>query len=101
MKFERIFVCSSHKQFHPAPTPCWNRRPLRFVITATEPCFAAFRAKVSPAMPLPITTKSYSFMGGRILSISRVSPKKTARARSERGSTITRGCRSSAPTISA
>src|SRR5207245_7940780 len=36
--------------------------PLRFVITATEPCFAAFNAKLRPAIPLPITTKSYSFM---------------------------------------
>src|SRR5581483_6711220 len=34
---------------------------LRFVITATEPCRAAFNANVSPAMPLPMTTKSYSF----------------------------------------
>src|SRR6476660_8904349 len=36
--------------------------PLRFVMTATEPCFAAFNAKLRPAMPLPITTKSYSFI---------------------------------------
>src|SRR5205807_9362187 len=36
--------------------------PLRFVITATEPCFAALSAKLSPAIPLPITTKSYSFI---------------------------------------
>jgi hypothetical protein len=36
--------------------------PLRFVITATDPCFAAFNAKLRPAIPLPITTKSYSFM---------------------------------------
>src|SRR5436189_4626237 len=36
--------------------------PLRFVITATEPCIAAFNAKLRPAIPLPITTKSYSFM---------------------------------------
>src|SRR5882724_13621256 len=36
--------------------------PLRFVITATEPCFAALSAKLSPAMPLPTTTKSYSFI---------------------------------------
>ena len=37
----------------------------------------------------------------RMLSISRVLPKKTATARSERGSVVRRGCRSSAPTISA
>src|SRR6267378_4343152 len=36
--------------------------PLRFVITATDPCFAAFNAKLRPAIPLPITTKSYSFI---------------------------------------
>src|SRR5436305_7022347 len=36
--------------------------PLRLVMTATEPCFAAFNAKLRPAIPLPITTKSYSFM---------------------------------------
>src|SRR5436853_796248 len=31
-------------------------------MTATDPCFAAFSAKLSPAIPLPITTKSYSFI---------------------------------------
>ena len=36
--------------------------PLRLVTTATDPCFAAFNAKLRPAMPLPITTKSYSFI---------------------------------------
>src|SRR5438445_5380428 len=36
--------------------------PLRLVITATEPCLAAFKAKLNPAMPLPMTTKSYSFI---------------------------------------
>src|SRR5437899_10432738 len=32
--------------------------PVRFVITTTDPCFAAFNAKLRPAMPLPITAKS-------------------------------------------
>src|ERR1051326_3403954 len=37
--------------------------PLRFVIIATRPCLAALIAKVRPAIPLPMTTKSYSFIG--------------------------------------
>ena len=41
-----------------------SARPL-LVIRATLPFSAAFRAKLSPAMPLPMTTKSNSFMGGR------------------------------------
>src|SRR5436309_2715922 len=36
--------------------------PLRFVTTATDPCFAAFSAKLKPAIPLPMTTKSYCFI---------------------------------------
>src|ERR671936_115519 len=46
----------------PCARAVFESAPLRFVITATVPCLAAFRAKVRPAMPLPITMKSYSFM---------------------------------------
>src|SRR5205814_1610543 len=62
-------TCSSNESsslITQAIPPCANAvfesAPLRFVITATDPCFAAFKAKLSPAMPLPITTKSYCFM---------------------------------------
>src|SRR5690606_13540900 len=34
----------------------------RLVMMATEPCAAALRAKLNPAMPLPRTTKSYRFI---------------------------------------
>src|SRR5213076_1474514 len=100
--------------------------PLRLVITATEPCFAAFNAKLRPAIPLPITTKSYSFMTVKqailpawskcsntqigllhhdvflhpnlILSIKRVCPKNTATASNEFGLTVATGCKLSAST---
>src|SRR5436189_411613 len=93
--------------------------PLRFVITATEPCLAAFNAKLRPAMPLPITTKSYSLIAvkrqscllwlnaqtrrqdclhhdvfvhaKRKLSIKRVFPKNTATASNEFGLTLSIG----------
>ena len=62
-------TCSSNESSSlvtQAIPPCaqavFESAPLRFVITATEPCAAAFKAKVSPAMPLPMTTKSYSFI---------------------------------------
>src|ERR1700741_1449904 len=49
--------------------------PLRLVTTATEPCLAAFKAKLKPAIPLPTTTKSYSFM------VRRESPLPQCRSR--------------------
>ena len=49
-----------------ATPPCaqavFESTPLRFVMIATRPCFAAFSAKVRPAMPLPMTTKSNSLI---------------------------------------
>src|SRR3954471_8029078 len=45
----------------PWATAVLESTPFRFVITATEPCWAAFRANVNPAIPLPMTTKSYCF----------------------------------------
>src|SRR5438552_5757110 len=61
-------TCSSNESSslvtHAIP-PCAHAvlvsAPLRFVMTATEPCCAAFSAKLSPAIPLPTTTKSNSF----------------------------------------
>ena len=62
-------TCSSNESSplvtHAMP-PCaqavFESAPWRFVMIATRPCFAALKAKVSPAMPLPMTTKSNSFI---------------------------------------
>ena len=80
VKLKRIFV--ARHTGDPSLRPCRvGVGPLRFVITATEPCCAAFRAKLKPGDPAPdhheiVNSSHFS----RRLSISRVLPMKTASA---------------------
>src|SRR6266487_3608935 len=76
--------CAHNHLVTQAIPPCaqavFVSEPLRFVITATDPCFAAFNAKLRPAMPLPITTKSYSFIPTGYCRSSEF-PRRTQQAR--------------------
>src|ERR1041384_6595329 len=95
-------TCSSNESSslvtHAIP-PCaqavFVSAPLRFVMTATDPCRAAFNAKLRPAMPLPITAKSYSFITVK----QAISPPGVAYSNTQTGLSASLGIHSSQPNI--